>query len=238
MSGNGLPNNLPILEGKNWERWSKQMKSLFGFQDTLEVVVNGVQDLVENATEAQRSAHKDLKKKDCKAMYAIQAAVDSANFDKISSAESSKAAWDILVKYYEGGEKVKGVKLQSLRRQYELLQMDKSESIGAYVSKVQGIVHTMKSCGEVMTDRMIVEKVMRTLTPNFDHVIVAIQETGNVATLQLEDLVGSLEAHELMINERKGVQESVQALQVQAYKKANSKKEKNQDKGKNGSQKI
>jgi hypothetical protein len=180
------------------------MKFLFGFQDTLEVVTNGVQDLEANATEAQRTTHRDLKKKDCKAMYAIQAAVDATNFDKISHAESSKEAWDILVKYYEGGEKVKGVKLQSLRRQYELLQMEKDDSIGSYVSKVQGLVHTMKACGEVMTGRMIVEKVMRTLTPNFDHVIVAIQEAGNVATMQMEDFVGSLEAHELMINERKG----------------------------------
>ena len=72
-----------------------------------------------------------------------------------------------------------------------MLQMDKDESVGSYVSKVQGLVHTMKACGEVMTERMIVEKVMRTLTPDFDHVIVAIQEAGNVATMQMEDLVGS-----------------------------------------------
>jgi hypothetical protein len=36
-------------------------------------------------------------------------------------------------KYYEGGEKVKSVKLQSLRRQYELPQMDKNQSIGSYM---------------------------------------------------------------------------------------------------------
>jgi hypothetical protein len=93
--------------------------------------------------------------------------------------------------------------------------MEKSDSIGSYAAKVQSLVHTMKHCGEQITDKMIVEKVMRTLTPNFDHVIVAIQEVGNLAELKLEDLVGSLEAHELMINERKGVQDSVQALQAQ-----------------------
>ncbi|CAJ2633217.1 F-box protein [Trifolium pratense] len=237
MSGNGLPNNLPTLEGKNWERWSKQMKSLFGFQDTLDVVTNGVPILPANANAEQRNSHRDLKKKDCKAMYAIQAAVDSANFDKISNAESSKEAWDILVKCYEGGEKVKNVKLQSLRRQYELLQMDKNESIGAYVSKVQGLVHTMRNCGETITERMVIEKVMRTLIPNYDHVIVAIQESGNVPTMQMEDLVGSLEAHELVINERKNAQETVQAMQAQTFKKNGGNKGKNHDKSKNFSQK-
>jgi hypothetical protein len=115
--------------------------------------------------------------------------------------------------------------------------MDKNELIGSYASKVQGLVHTMKACGEEMTERMIVEEVMRTLTPNFDHVIVAIQEAGNVATMQMGDLVGSLEAHELMINESKGVQESVQALQAQTFKKNGGYKGKNQDKYKNFSQK-
>ncbi|PNX64364.1 F-box protein, partial [Trifolium pratense] len=81
------------------------MKSLFGFQDTLEVVINGVAALPANANAEARNNHKDLKKKDCKAMYAIQVALDSANFDKISHAETSKEAWDILVKYYDGGEK-------------------------------------------------------------------------------------------------------------------------------------
>ncbi|KAK2440388.1 putative mitochondrial protein [Trifolium repens] len=237
-SGNGgLPNNLPILDGKNWDRWQKQMKSLFGFQDTMEAVMNGVQALPANANQEARNSHRDMKKKAYKALYAIQAAVDTANFDRISHVDTAKEAWDILVKYYDGGEKVKAVKLQSLRRQYELLQMEKSDSIGSYAAKVQSLVHTMKHCGEQITDKMIVEKVMRTLTPNFDHVIVAIQEVGNLAELKLEDLVGSLEAHELMINERKGVQDSVQALQAQSSKKHGANKGKNQNKSKNSSQK-
>jgi hypothetical protein len=52
-------------------------------------VTNGVQELPGNAIDAQRNIHIDLKKKDCKTLYSIQAAID------------------ILVKYYEGGEKVK-----------------------------------------------------------------------------------------------------------------------------------
>ncbi|XP_050875659.1 uncharacterized protein LOC127079298 [Lathyrus oleraceus] len=50
---------------------------------------------------------------------------------------------------------------------------------------------------------MIVEKEMRILTSHFDHVIIAIQQSNNLETLKLEDLVDSLEAHELRIVERK-----------------------------------
>ena len=57
------------------------------------------------------------------------------------------------------------------------------------------------------------------LTSHFDHVIVAIQESNNLETTKVEDLVGSLEAYELRIFERKGVQDSIQALQAQSWKK-------------------
>ena len=74
----------------------------------------------------------------------------------------------------------------------------------------------MKCCGETITDKMIVEKVMRTLISHFDHVIIEIQESNKLETLKVEELVGSLEAHEMKIVERKGVQDSIQALQAQS----------------------
>lgn len=64
------------------------------------MVTNGVHTVSEDATDAQRTAHKDVKKKDCKAAFYIQLEVDAANFDRIAHAKLAKEAWDILVKYY------------------------------------------------------------------------------------------------------------------------------------------
>lgn len=188
------------------------MKSLFDFQETLEVVTNGVEELAVDATETQRTSHKDSK-----AFYCIQVAVDGENFERIAHVESAKEAWDVLFKYYEGGEKVKSVKLQSLCMQYELLQMGETKKVATYVSKVHNLVLLMKGCSETMTNRAIIEKVMKTLASHFDHVIVEIQEDNNLSTMKLEDLVGSLEAHEMQIIEIKGVQEAIRALQPQTW---------------------
>ena len=43
MNGH-VPGNLPVLDGKNWSKWSVQMKALFGFQDVYEVVQNGIEE--------------------------------------------------------------------------------------------------------------------------------------------------------------------------------------------------
>jgi hypothetical protein len=68
------------------------MKSLFGAQDVLELVENEYEDLGANSTDVQRAAFKDLKKKDCKALFYIQQNVDSNNSEKISKITRSKKA--------------------------------------------------------------------------------------------------------------------------------------------------
>ena len=107
------------------------MKVLFGFQDIQEVVESGVPALATGASDAQKAANKEAKKKDCKAMFLLHQCMDDAHFEKISKATSAKEAWDIIQRCHAGGEKVKKVRLQSLRKQYESLHMEENDTIGA-----------------------------------------------------------------------------------------------------------
>lgn len=216
------------------------MKNLFGAQDLLEIVQNGVDELAANATEVQRNAHKELKKKDCKALFLIQQSLDEGNFERISKSLSSKEAWDILSNYHEGDDKVKLIKLQSLRRKFELMQMEDDQKISEYISKLINLVNQMKACSEAITDQQIVEKIMRTISSRFDFIVVAIHESKDVKTLKIEELQSSLEAHELMVSERSNERSIQQALQVQTIKKddydrKNFKKGKKNSKGGNWS---
>ncbi|PNX71421.1 F-box protein [Trifolium pratense] len=73
MNGNGFSTNILVLDGKNWDRWSALMKSLFGAQEVIsEIVQNGYEELGANATEAQRTTYRESKKKDCKALFYIK----------------------------------------------------------------------------------------------------------------------------------------------------------------------
>jgi uracil DNA glycosylase len=69
---------------------------IFNFQDVLDVVQEGLQELGKDASEAQKSSHRDLKKWDCKALFLINQCVDAANFERIASATSAKQAWDMF----------------------------------------------------------------------------------------------------------------------------------------------
>lgn len=61
--------NLPIPYMKTYDKWYKQMKVLFGYQDVLKVLKNMDNVLVEGAKEAQLEIHKEKKNKDFKAIF-------------------------------------------------------------------------------------------------------------------------------------------------------------------------
>jgi hypothetical protein len=48
---------------------------------------------------------------------------------------------------------VKQVKLQSLRRKYELMLMEEDQKITEYSSKLMIVVNQMKACGEDFSDQ-------------------------------------------------------------------------------------
>ena len=74
-------------------------------------------------TNAERVLLKENRKKNNKALSVIQQGLSESIFPKISSVESSKKAWDTLEMCYQGVTKVKNVKLQNLRRDFENLKM-------------------------------------------------------------------------------------------------------------------
>src|SRR3954469_3632507 len=91
-----IPSNLSILDSKNYDKWSKQMKVLFGYQEVPNIVNNGVTPLGDEATAAHQATFKEEKKKDYKALFLIHFCVDGDNFKKIGDCELEKKAWVIF----------------------------------------------------------------------------------------------------------------------------------------------
>lgn len=100
------------------------MKTLFTSQDLWKFVDTGYM-----ASDTDIPRLRENKKNDAKALFFLQQAVSDDIFSRISAATTSKAAWDTLKTEFKGSSKVITVKLQSLRRQFEMLQMNNSESI-------------------------------------------------------------------------------------------------------------
>ena len=150
----------------------------------------------------------------------IHQCVDDAYFEKIIGAVTSQEAWKILEKCNERVEQLKKVKLETMSCQYELMQMENNEKIVDFFNRVITHTNAMKNCGEKISNQTIIEKILRTLNPKFDHIVVAIEESKKIGEITIEELQGSLEAHEQRLIERKTEKPGDhQALQAHTLKR-------------------
>ncbi|BAT98174.1 hypothetical protein VIGAN_09180600, partial [Vigna angularis var. angularis] len=107
----GIQGSLPVFDGKNFADWRIKMWAVFGFQDVLEIIEDGVPVLSEKATQEQKKEHKILEKLDSKARFLMYQCVSQKIFNKISNAATAKEIWGMLMKTYGDGDRNAKVKL-------------------------------------------------------------------------------------------------------------------------------
>ncbi|XP_071714412.1 uncharacterized protein [Rutidosis leptorrhynchoides] len=84
-----------------------------------------------------------------------------------NGATTSKYAWDTLEKTFKGTDRVKQVRLQTLRDELEAIKMKEIEGVSDYITRVQTVANQLKR-----------------------------NESKALENLTIKELVGSLEAHE------------------------------------------
>ncbi|XP_078159294.1 uncharacterized protein LOC144554817 [Carex rostrata] len=157
---------------------------------------HGLWDLVNNGPPNRDPNQQENQKKDARALFFIQQAVHDTIFLKIAAATNAKEAWTSLKTAFLGSTRVMAIKLQGLRRDFETLQMNKEESVQIFLSRVQEVVNQIRAFGDTMEEKTVVAKVLRSITPKFDHVVAAIEESNDLSTYSFDELMGSLQTHE------------------------------------------
>eukprot|EP00253_Pinus_taeda_P023579 PITA_23579 len=192
---------LPQFNGKNYDYWAISMRALFASQNLWELVEYGFEEPAdENEFNRLTQAEKDLlkrnRKKDSKALVFLYQAVHESVFPRIAAAKTSKEAWQTLKTAYQGMEKVKTTKLQLLRKDFENLCMKESDNIDSFFTHVIGLVTQIRSHGEILEERRIVEKLLRILPSKFDVIFTIIEETKDLSNFSVDELHTSLITHE------------------------------------------
>jgi len=168
------------LTKDNYDNWCIRLKAFLGSQECIEIVEYDYDELEskqaeDSLQEAQKQLLRANKKKDNKAKTIIYQGLDEATFEIIAFAETSKEIWEALQQKYKGADRIKKICLQSLRGEFESVQMKSSESISDYHTRIMMIVNQMRRNEEALSDARITEKILRSLDPKFDFVIVVMK---------------------------------------------------------------
>ncbi|XP_076935222.1 uncharacterized protein LOC143601799 [Bidens hawaiensis] len=205
---------VPKFNG-DYDHWSMVMKNLIQSKECWNNVNVGYAVIREGeqATATQRKNFEENKLKDLKVLNYLFQSIDKSILKTITSKETSKQVWDAMKTKYQGSARVKRAQLQRLRRSFEVLEMKTGETVTDYLGRVMVIANEMRSCGDVMTDVTIVEKILRTHAENFNFIVCSIEESRDLDTMSVDELQSSLLVHEQKLMKKSPEDQALRAEQ-------------------------
>nr|GEW72238.1 hypothetical protein [Tanacetum cinerariifolium] len=191
--------SLPKLNKVNYDKWSIHMQALLGTQDVWELVIARYEEPsaaeIDAMSANKMKAWNEKRMKDKSDFHLFFQSMDESRFE-IAKATTSKEAWETLEKVYKGADRVKQLRLQTLRSELEAMKVKETEGVSDYITRVQIVVNQLKRNGKNLTNLRVVEKILQSLTDKFENVVCAIEESKDLEDVMIDDLSISLEAHE------------------------------------------
>ena len=197
MASNSNSIIIPKFDGGDYEYWSVQMKTLLIKKGYWDIMVASYIELtywIALSVDAKKET-KENERQNSMALSFIQETLDRSIFPRISACVLAQEAWAVLREGYQGSLKLKEVKLQTLRREFENMKQEE-ETVEDYYVRVKAIVNKMATLREKIEKEVFIKKVLRTLIETFDHAALIIEETKDLSSLEIDNLIGSLTSHE------------------------------------------
>ncbi|XP_074327223.1 uncharacterized protein LOC141665139 [Apium graveolens] len=164
-------------------------------------------------------------KMDKQALTIIYQAIPDDTLLAVDEKKSCKEAWTALKTLSKGADKVKQVKAQTLKAEFEALKMKDTEHIDDFCMRLNGLVANIRSLGEVIGETYVVKKLLRAVPTGFLQIASAIEQFENLDNMSVEEVMGSLKAHEERVQGRSETSEGQQLLMIEEEWKSRENKD-------------
>ncbi|GKE48617.1 hypothetical protein Tco_1479875, partial [Tanacetum coccineum] len=144
----------------------------------------------------------DLKKrlaKDNEAKMVIYNALPRKIYERIFMCNTAKEIWKTLLITHQGNSQVKDNKIDLLVQQYEQFVIFEDKSIDSAFARFNTIITCLKSLDEGYSSKNYVRKFLRALHPKWRAKVTTIEESKELTSLPLDELIGNLKVHEMII---------------------------------------
>ncbi|GJZ38197.1 zf-CCHC domain-containing protein [Tanacetum coccineum] len=166
----------------------------------------------------------ELNSKNNKAKMVIYNALPRKEYERIFMCKTAKEIWDTLLITHQGNSQVKDNKIDLLVQQYEQFTIPEEESIDNAFARFNTIITSLKALDEGFSSKNYVRKFLRALHPKWRAKVTAIEESKDLTSLSLDELIGNLKVYEVIIKNDsemvKGKREQNRSLALKAKKES------------------
>ncbi|XP_056162590.1 uncharacterized protein LOC130136570 [Syzygium oleosum] len=151
----------PVFDGDNYQIWAVRMETYLDALDLWEAVEEDyeIPALPANPTMAHIKAHKEKKTKKSKAKACLFAAISATIFLELCLSRRQRR-YGIFSSQYEGDEKIRGIEVLNLIRDFEMRENEGNETIKEYANRTSRDSQSSSILGSSLTDSRIVEKFL------------------------------------------------------------------------------
>ncbi|GJU50602.1 zinc finger, CCHC-type containing protein [Tanacetum coccineum] len=174
----------PMLSRNNYAAWAIKMRVFMQAQ--------GVWDAVE-----PRTSNTVVEvKKDKMALAAIYQGIPEDLLLSLAEKKIAKEAWEALKTMFIGADRVKTARIQTLKAEFEAMNMKETEGVDEFAAKVTNIVSTMLTLGDSVDESYVVKKLLRAVSTKFLQIASTLEQFGDLDNMTVEEVIGRLKAHE------------------------------------------
>ncbi|GKA82485.1 zf-CCHC domain-containing protein [Tanacetum coccineum] len=120
-------------------------------------------------------------------------------YERIFMCNTAKEIWKTLLITHQGNSQVKDNKIDLLVQQYEQFVISEDESIDSAFARFNTIITSLKALDEGYSSKNYVRKFLRALHPKWRAKVTTIKESKDLTSLSLDELIGNLKVHEMII---------------------------------------
>ncbi|GJV15448.1 zf-CCHC domain-containing protein [Tanacetum coccineum] len=226
----------PLFESDHFIYWKNRFETYVKAKDLdlWHIILNGdfpplaknkVTQILEVVPFEEQSD--DLKKKLAKnneAKMVLYNALPKKEYERIFMCKTAKDIWQSLLITHQGNSQVKDNKIDLLVQQYEQFTILEEESIDSGFARFNTIITSLKALDEGFSSKNYFRKFLRALHPKWRAKDTGIEESKDLSSLALDELIGNLKIHEVVMEKDskiyKGKKEKVKSIALKAKKES------------------
>ena len=131
---------------------------------------------------------KEKKSRKSKARATLFIVVSPEIFVMIMTTKSTFEVWNLLKKF-EGDERIKGMKILNLVKEFELQKMKDLETVKEYSNKLLNIANKVRLLGSEFPNYRLVQKILVTIPEQFEATISLLENSKDLSRVTLEELL-------------------------------------------------